>query len=724
MTWSDIQYYDKFAYQIAYMDRETSVGLIGPWGGDDDVVVILGFKPEASEAEQESAIIPSYIDGYPVCYIDDGDGSYTEYISFTGNTYLHEVVFPITLMECKRELFAGCTNLTSVVINHLFASYHDPYAEFKLFTNCPNLYFILNRSRYKITKNDFGSTLPRNLTIYMLDNSSWSDSKGYGRVLQGANLTPRSLIKMLYVSSSDDGSEISLDYATPLLAVIQNRKALIVGTIKGPLDTSYSDYLSYPACSYAHTQVDSDLGAPVKIYIPSPINIGKPGDGGYALYTSDYFQTNSTITINEQIDEFVILPYAFCGFDSITSVGLEAKEIGDKAFLNSFDSHIGYDSWSASVISNECWIGADNLNYTRYFESYLYDEGGLGMEPYAVAETLNNLDVPLTYGCKFTEWKTITEATCESTGLQAKFCVDRFQYRGADLEQYFNNHIYTAQLTEAHPNRTTTVQPATCMKLGVEKKICADYGKVFSTKTIAKLEHSLKFKSRLSGKEATCTEDGYSSGEVWECENCGYLDYRGMNGIISKLGHSFEESKEGEVYCSTCNIVLSGAHKYFWKKAKWIQNKINLPEISGSFPDFEYDKILKNTFARDAFNLQRQTCKAYAYLAFYDTDIGCGVTATEATYDIANVIIPAYSPKGELVKEIFYFIDYDNIQSIRLPKGLEFIETNTVRGCYGLNKIIYNGTMTEWENISKGENWNLGVPADVVQCTDGNLSLE
>lgn len=32
--------------------------------------------------------------------------------------------------------------------------------------------------------------------------------------------------------------------------------------------------------------------------------------------------------------------------------------------------------------------------------------------------------------------------------------------------------------------------------------------------------------------------------------------------------------------------------------------------------------------------------------------------------------------------------------------------------------------MSQWNNISKGNNWNNNVPTDcVIYCTDGNLSI-
>lgn len=647
MTWSEIQYYDKFAYQIAEKDPETSIGLLAPWG-DADVAVILGFRPGTPTTEQESALLPSYIDGYPVCYIDEVNGYYPDYISFTGNKYLKEVVFPITLLECKRGLFTGCTSLTTVVINHLFASNLYSPSGLELFLGCRNLQFILNRSRYIITREDF-NTPSNNLTIYRLDNSGYGDDKNYGKVLRGRYLTQVQGIKILYASDSADGSEISSNQ-TPLLAVVQGGKALIVGTIKEPLDDSY-DYSYQSYGSYAQTQVSIGWEEPVKIDNPGQIRIGKPLDTVYKLYTSDYFQTGNTITLqDEEINEFEVLPYAFCGFDSLTTVSLNADKIGEKAFLNSFDST--EPNLSASVECRKCWIGADGINYTKNLEvSANYNEGGLDLEPFAVAENLNTITTALSYGCEFTDWETITEATCTSTGLQARFCKDRVEYRGTDLEQWSSDipdHEY-------------------------------------ETRPIAKLEHSMQFKANNISKEPTCTEEGYSSSEVWKCENCDYIEYVNVGEILPKVAHTFEESADGKIRCSMCNAVLSGAPKYFWKKANWIQKKLNLYAAAIPFPIFEYDKILQNTFAKDAYNLQARI--AYDYLIFDDSEYGYLVSPIESAKDIVHLVIPTYSPEGEQIKGIYGFENFTKLQSVQLPEGLEIIDHETFSGCSNLTQV-------------------------------------
>ena len=40
-----------------------------------------------------------------------------------------------------------------------------------------------------------------------------------------------------------------------------------------------------------------------------------------------------------------------------------------------------------------------------------------------------------------------------------------------------------------------------------------------------------------------------------------------------------------------------------------------------------------------------------------------------------------------------------------------------------MTRITYTGSIEQWNAITKGVNWNYGVPATVVYCTDGDAPL-
>lgn len=63
------------------------------------------------------------------------------------------------------------------------------------------------------------------------------------------------------------------------------------------------------------------------------------------------------------------------------------------------------------------------------------------------------------------------------------------------------------------------------------------------------------------------------------------------------------------------------------------------------------------------------------------------------------------------------------LQSIVFPNSLTYIGTKAFVSCTSLNTISYSGTVSEWNNIDKQQSWNNGVPAKVVHCTDGDVTL-
>lgn len=70
-----------------------------------------------------------------------------------------------------------------------------------------------------------------------------------------------------------------------------------------------------------------------------------------------------------------------------------------------------------------------------------------------------------------------------------------------------------------------------------------------------------------------------------------------------------------------------------------------------------------------------------------------------------------------------------SLESITIGCGVMIIDSEVFRGCTNLTNIIYNGTVEQWKSISKVEgsnttvNWNDGVPATYVQCSDGQVEL-
>ncbi|MBR1714781.1 MAG: leucine-rich repeat protein [Treponema sp.] len=62
--------------------------------------------------------------------------------------------------------------------------------------------------------------------------------------------------------------------------------------------------------------------------------------------------------------------------------------------------------------------------------------------------------------------------------------------------------------------------------------------------------------------------------------------------------------------------------------------------------------------------------------------------------------------------------------SIEIPSNVTSIGKYAFNYCRNLTSLTFLGTRAEWNNITKGENWNKDVPATEVVCSDGVVPLK
>ena len=68
------------------------------------------------------------------------------------------------------------------------------------------------------------------------------------------------------------------------------------------------------------------------------------------------------------------------------------------------------------------------------------------------------------------------------------------------------------------------------------------------------------------------------------------------------------------------------------------------------------------------------------------------------------------------------FYECKNLQNITIPNSIDFID-DSFNGCVKLQEIVFEGLMEEWNRISRNKNWKNSIPATVIKCNDGNISI-
>ena len=84
-------------------------------------------------------------------------------------------------------------------------------------------------------------------------------------------------------------------------------------------------------------------------------------------------------------------------------------------------------------------------------------------------------------------------------------------------------------------------------------------------------------------------------------------------------------------------------------------------------------------------------------------------------------------PNGNGVKAIpsHAFRGCTELTSITIPDSVTSIGYNAFRNCTGLTSIKFNGTIEQWNALSKVDGWKDSVPRSCkVICTDGTISIE
>lgn len=104
-----------------------------------------------------------------------------------------------------------------------------------------------------------------------------------------------------------------------------------------------------------------------------------------------------------------------------------------------------------------------------------------------------------------------------------------------------------------------------------------------------------------------------------------------------------------------------------------------------------------------------------ATLSNYDTDDN----ETYVPKSLKNVIIN----DGITTIPSRCFAYCKHIENVVIPKSVTLIDWSAFSGCTSLVSLQFTGTVAEWNAIDKQAGWNSSVPADRVQCYDGDVIL-
>lgn len=268
----------------------------------------------------------------------------------------------------------------------------------------------------------------------------------------------------------------------------------------------------------------------------------------------------------------------------------------------------------------------------------------------------------------FGDWAVERESTCTEKGIMSRYC---------DCGAKDKKEI---PLTDHTYGEWTVTKEAECGIYGAKERVCSCGAK--EEQKIHALEHS--FSSWTVTKNPSCTTLGK---EKRTCYYCGISESRDT----SALGHGNTYSQINgsyvNIYCERCNTVLES---HLMEHSKGLN-------IDGTSL------------------LGIGTCQDTVVV------IPSGITTIDTRAFMNSTIKVVILPNTVSVISDRAFSNCHELGAIYIDCSVTEISFNAFQFSYNLSSIHYNGTIDQWNSISKDPDWDYGMGEYTIYCTDGNI---
>lgn len=241
-------------------------------------------------------------------------------------------------------------------------------------------------------------------------------------------------------------------------------------------------------------------------------------------------------------------------------------------------------------------------------------------------------------------------------------------------------------ITHTHDYIAHTTEP-TCMAGGYTTYAC-DCGESYTDQTVAALGHQKDEWEIVT--QATKTENGL---KVQKCSRCGEKMGEEIIFATGSVGLKFGSNGDGTCYvsslgtCTDMDVVVPSEH-----------NGERVTAIHSAF----------------------KNCPHLTSVVLPDSVTDIGMQAFGTCLKLKSITL------GNNVRRIgdAAFVHCQSLEDIVIPESVAKIGNGIFAFCPNLKTIHYNGTIAQWNAISKGSLWNQNLYITEIICADGIVSLQ
>ena len=198
----------------------------------------------------------------------------------------------------------------------------------------------------------------------------------------------------------------------------------------------------------------------------------------------------------------------------------------------------------------------------------------------------------------------------------------------------------------------------------------------------------------------------------------GYVAYSAKNVYTEEGGSKLSKDENGYVIYTDEDEKILVAYLGTETELTLPADITQINQYAFSF----YSWVLRITIPNNVTNIGDYAfyeCTGLTSVTIGNSVTSIGKQAFARCKGLTSITIP------DSVTSIGYSAFYGcaGLTSVTIGNSVTSIGSSAFEGCTGLTNIKFNGTIAQWNAISKGEYWKYNVPATQVVCTDGTINI-